>query len=98
MARAAFLAGEGARQQVFFHGEMAEAVPALHHLDATAAHQVVGRQPVHTLAFELDDALGDVARSDLMRLEIAFSVVDLPAPLAPSSATILPAALPETRP
>ncbi len=36
-------------------------MPALHDLDAAAAHQIVGRQPVDALALELDRALGDVA-------------------------------------
>ena len=70
---------------------MGEAVPPFHHLDAAAANQIVGRQPVDALALELDRALGDVAAFGLRcRLEIAFSVVDLPAPLAPSRATMPP--------
>jgi hypothetical protein len=40
---------------------MAEAVAALHHLDAAALHQIVRRQPVDALALELDAALGDIA-------------------------------------
>jgi hypothetical protein len=40
---------------------MAEAVAALHHLDAAALHQFVRREPVDALALELDAALGDVA-------------------------------------
>ena len=42
------------------------------------------------LALVLDRALGHVAALGVQQVEIAFSVVDLPAPLAPSSATILP--------
>ena len=37
-----------------------------------------------------DGALGHLAALGDSRLEIAFNVVDLPAPLAPSSATISP--------
>ena len=40
---------------------MAEAVPAFHHLDAAAPHQLVGRELVDALALEHDRALGDLA-------------------------------------
>jgi hypothetical protein len=50
---------EGAGEQVFLDRQMREALPAFHHLDAAAAHQFVGRKPVHGDALELDRALGD---------------------------------------
>jgi hypothetical protein len=40
---------------------VAEAVAALHHLDAAAAHQLAGGEAVDALAHELDGALGHVA-------------------------------------
>ena len=70
---------------------MAEAVAALHHLDAAAPHQVVGRQPVRPARRRTwIEPLVTSPRSACSRLEIAFSVVVLPAPLAPSSATMPP--------
>ena len=54
MARAAVPAREGAGQQVLLDGQMAEAVAALHHLDAAAPHEIVGREAVDALALELD--------------------------------------------
>ena len=39
----------GAGQQVLLDGEMAEAVAALHHLDAAAAHEIAGREAVDAL-------------------------------------------------
>jgi len=52
---------EGAGQQILFHGEMAETVAALHHLDDAAAHQIVGRELVDALAGIGDRTLGDLA-------------------------------------
>ena len=36
-------------------------MPALHHLDRAAAHEIVGREPVDPLALEQDRALGHLA-------------------------------------
>jgi hypothetical protein len=40
---------------------MAEAMPALHHLDATAPHQLIGCLRLDALAFEFDRSLGHLA-------------------------------------
>ncbi len=39
----------GAGQQVLLDGEVTEAVAALHHLDAAAAHELAGREAVDAL-------------------------------------------------
>ena len=44
---AAVAAREGAGEQVFLDRQVGEAMAALHHLDAAAAHQFVGRQRLH---------------------------------------------------
>ena len=69
---------------------MAEAVPALHDLDAAAAHEVVGVSPSTRSPLNSMEPLVTSPRSERMRLEIDFSVVDLPAPLAPRMATMPP--------
>src|SRR5690606_32556622 len=51
---------ESSRQQVFLDGEVSEAMPAFHDLDAAAPDQIVWRQAVDPLAVELDRALGDL--------------------------------------
>src|SRR6185437_17036164 len=58
---AAVAAREGAGEQVLLYREVAEAMAALHHLDAAAAHQIVGREPVDALAGEFDPALCHLA-------------------------------------
>ena len=46
------------------NGEVGEAASPLHHLDDAAAHEVAWREPVDTLAPEVDLAPGDVAPFD----------------------------------
>ena len=58
---AAARARVGAGQQVLLDGEMAEAVAALHDLDAAAADELAGREPVDARAHELDGALRHLA-------------------------------------
>ena len=82
--------GEGAGEQVLLDGEVGETLAAFHHLDAAAPNQFVRRLILHFGALEHNGALGDVAAFGCSRLEIAFNVVVLPAPLAPSSATMPP--------
>jgi hypothetical protein len=65
-----------------------EAVAAFHHLHHAALDQLGGRQVLDALAAQLDAALGDLAALPLSRLEMARSVVVLPAPLPPSRATM----------
>ena len=59
---------EGAGQQIFLDGEMAEAMAAFHHLDAAAPDQIVGRAVVHLGAVEQDRALGDLAAFGMQQI------------------------------
>ena len=65
---------------------------ALQHLDAAAPHELVRREPVDALAANSIEPFVTSPRSARSRFEIAFRVVVLPAPLAPRSATMPPAA------
>ena len=47
---------------------MAEAMPALHHLDAAAPHQLVRRRRLHLVALEQDRALGDLAALGMQQI------------------------------
>jgi hypothetical protein len=53
-------------------------------------HEIGGVSLVDALALEFDRALGHVAALGLEQVGHDFSVVVLPAPLAPSSATMPP--------
>jgi len=83
--------GVGAREQVFLDREVLEDAAPLQDLHDARAHEVGGVAAVDALPVELDRALGDLAPLGVSRLEIALSVVDLPAPLAPRRATRPPA-------
>ena len=48
--------------------EMGEAAAPLHHLDDAAAHEVARREPVDSLAPEVDLAPGDVAAFDAQQV------------------------------
>ena len=59
--RAAGAAGESAGQEVFFHGQMLEAMSAFHYLHHAELHQFPGRGLVDALAAKFDRSLGHVA-------------------------------------
>jgi hypothetical protein len=50
--------GVGARQEVFFHREVPEAVPPFHDLNDAPPHELPGVQAVDPFAAELDRAFG----------------------------------------
>ena len=77
-----------ADHQVLLDRQVHEDAAAFEHLDHAAPHHVVRRQPVEPLTVELIAPLVTWPRSARSRPEIAFSVVVLPAPLAPSSVVI----------
>ena len=81
--------------QVLLDGQVGEAAPALHHLDAAPPHHLVGvrRSMRRRIVIE---PLVTSPRSACSRLETALSVVVLPAPLAPSRATMPPGHVEET--
>ena len=91
-------AGKGAEPQIFQRRHVGDDAAAFHHLEDAAADDLVGVDAVDALAVEDDFAAGDFAVLGLSRPEIAFSVVDFPAPLAPSSATIAPFGTSRLRP
>jgi hypothetical protein len=62
---------------------MREALPAFHHLDAAARTSSFGDSPCTVTPSNSIEPLVTSPRSACSRLEIAFSVVVLPAPLAP---------------
>src|SRR5208282_4953797 len=57
-----------AGEQIFLDAEMAEAVAALHHLDAAAAHHLVRREPLNLGAVEHDRALGHFAALGMQQI------------------------------
>jgi hypothetical protein len=81
-------AGVAAGQQVFFDGQVGEAVAAFHHLHHAALDQLGGREVLDRSPRSSMPPLVTSPRSPLSRLEMARSVVVLPAPLPPSRATM----------
>ena len=69
---------------------MPEAMSPLHDLHQTHADQFARRKLIGPLPATPDRSLGHRATFRAQQVEIDFSVVLLPAPLPPSSATILP--------
>ena len=56
---AAVLARVGAGEQILLNRQVAEAVPAFHHLHAATAHQLVGAEIVHLQPIQDDAAARD---------------------------------------
>src|SRR6516164_4263624 len=59
--RAAVAARERAGEKVLLHGEVREAMAPLHHLDASASHELVRGARMHLFAVEDDGAFGHFA-------------------------------------
>ena len=84
------LHGVAAAEQVLIDGQIGEDPPALHHLGDAGAHDVGRLRAVEALAVVGDRALGDRAVVDAEQTGHGPHRGLLPAPLAPSSATIWP--------
>ena len=67
-----------------------EAVAPFHHLDDAAPHELAGIRSSIARRWNSIEPFVTAPRSAPSRFEIALSVVVLPAPLAPSRATIFP--------
>src|SRR2546425_11600121 len=91
LRRVAVLPRVAAGEEVLLHGQVLEDVPALHYLDDSSRDDLGRVLPMDRLPLHSIVPLVTSPRSVRSSPEIAFSVVLLPAPLAPRRATMPPA-------